>query len=509
MVGASARTLGAAVAMLGLIAGSVAAADAQGEAPVQRRSAGAEKIGLMIFPPLLWRPPAVGDEVERRTLSNGIILYLYPDRTLPLLDLVGFIRGGRLYEPREKAGLARVAASQIRAGGTVSIAPDALNDELESLAASLELSAGDEALEVRLNVLSKHTERGIKLMADVLTRPAFDAGQLELVRGRLLEEVRRRRENPTEFLYKEFAALHYTDSHPLGREPTEASLRNITREDLVGLHRRYVRPDNLMLAAAGDFDKESLVALLEQYLGNWSANGRLSLAAVPAVETTAKPGVYLIDRPIPQSSIAVGHFGVDRTNPDRQAIELMNWLLGGGGFTSRITKRVRSAEGLAYSVGSRFGTDGRQPGLFQVVASTRTDATARAISAMLDEIKRLRDAPVPAPELEAAKEALANSFLFWFADPAQTVRRLMLLEFEGLPPDYYQTLLDRYRAVTSERLQEVARRYLKPDDLAIVVVGDSKTLQGALSPFGSVNRISAAASPTAAAHAPTEGHPHP
>jgi len=487
-VDALTRAFGAAILIAGLIAGS-AAAEEQGAAPVERRSAGAEKIGLMIFPPLLWRPPAVGDEVERRTLSNGIILYLYPDRTLPLLDLVGFIRGGRLYEPREKTGLARVAASQIRAGGTVSIAPDALNDELESLAASLELSAGDEALEVRLNVLSKHTERGIKLMADVLTRPAFDAGQLELVRGRLLEEVRRRRENPTELLYKEFAALHYTDGHPLGREPTEASLRSITRDDLVGFHRRHVRPDNLMLAAAGDFDKESLVALLEQYLGNWSANGRLSLPPVPNVETNPKPGVYLVDRPIPQSSIAIGHFGVDRANPDRQEIELMNQLLGGGGFTSRITKRVRSSEGLAYSVGSRFGTDGRQPGLFQVVALTRTDATARAVAAILDEIKRLRDAPVPVSELDSVKEALTNSFLFWFAEPVQTVRRLMLLEFEGLPLDYYQTLLERYRAVTSDRLQEVARRYVKPDDLAIVVVGDAKALEPALSSFGSIRKI--------------------
>ena len=482
------RTLGAAIVIIGLIAGQ-AAAEEPGAPPVERRSAGAEKIGLMIFPPFLWRPPAVGDEVERRTLSNGIILYLYPDRTLPLLDVVGLIHGGRLYDPGEKAGLARVAASQIRAGGTTSIAADALNEELESLAASLELSAGDEALEVRLNLLSKHTERGVKLMADVLTRPAFDAGQLELARGRFLEELRRRRDNPTELLHKEFAALHYTHRHPLGLEPSETSLRSISREDLIAFHRRYVRPDNLMLAAAGDFDKESLVALLEQSLGNWSANGRSSLPSVPNVETTAKPGVYLIERPIPQSSIAIGHLGIDRANPDRQAIELMNLVLGGGGFASRITKRVRSAEGLAYSVGSRFGTEGRQPGLFQVVALTRTDATARAVAAILEEIKRLRETPVPAAELEAAKEALTNSFLFWFADPTQTVRRLMLLEFEGLPPDYYHTLLDRYRAVTSDRLQQVARRYVKPDDLAIVVVGDAKALAPTLTTFGETRKI--------------------
>jgi predicted Zn-dependent peptidase len=483
------RGLYAAIVIAGVIAAPAAATEDQDPIPIERRSAGAERIGLMIFPPLLWRPPAIGDEVERVTLSNGIVLYLYPDRTLPILDLVGLFRGGRLYDPLGKAGLARVAAAQIRAGGTTSIPPDALNEELESLAVSLELSAGDEAIEVRLNLLSRHTDRGVKLLADVLLRPAFDAGQLELARGRSLEEFRRRRDHPTELLQKEFAALHYTTRHPLGLEPNETSLRNITREDLVAFHERFIRPDNLILAAAGDFDKEALVALLEEALGAWPGSGRPTLPPVPAVQTTARPGVYLIDRPIPQSSIAIGHFGVDRTNPDRQAIELMNYLLGGGGFTSRITRRVRSAEGLAYSVRSRFDTDGPLPGLFQVVALTRTGATSRTVAATLDEIARLRDAPVPASELDAAKEALTNSFQFWFADPTQTVRRLMLLEFEGLPPDYYQTLLGRYQTVTGERLQEVARRYLKPDDLAIIVVGDAKALEPVLSKFGSVQKI--------------------
>jgi len=482
-----------------LVAVQARAAEDQGGPPIERRSGAAERIGLMIFPPLLWSPPAVGLEIERRTLSNGIILYLYQDRTLPLLELVGLFRGGRLYEAAEKSGLAQMATKVIRMGGTASIAPDALNEELESLAASLELSAGDEALEVRLHLLSKHEQRGPQLLADVLRRPAFDPGQLELTRGRLLEGLRRQRDDPRELLNREFAALHYTDRHPLGREPTETTLRGIEREDLLAFHQRFVRPDNLMLAVAGDFDKESLVARLEQLLGGWSVSGSLSLPPIPSVQTAARPGLFLIDKPISQSSVAIGHFGVERTNPDRQAIELMNFLLGGGGFISRMTKRVRVAEGLAYSVGSRFGTDGHQPGLFQVIAFTRTDATAQTIAIVKEEITRLREAPVTGAELELAKEAVANSFLFRFTDPAETVRQLMLLEFEGLPPDYYQTLLARYRAVGPERLHEIARRYLKPEDLAIVVVGDAKALEPTLAPLGPVRKLSP---DTTAARAP-------
>ena len=485
------RASGAAMLIIAVSAAQGRATELQGPAHIDRRSEGAERIGLMIFPPLIWRPPAVGAEVERRTLSNGIILYLNPDRTLPLLDVVGLIRGGRLYEAAEKAGLTGMVASQIRGGGTTGVAADALNEELESLAASLELSASEEAIEVHLNLLSKHAERGLQLLADVLLRPAFEPGQLELAKGRRLEELRRRRDNPSELLHREFAALHYTNQHPLGREPSETTIRAINRDDLIAYHQRFVRPDNLLLAAAGDFDKESLVALLEQAFGGWSASGNLSLPPVPSVETTGKPGVYLLDKPLPQSSIAIGHFGVDRTNPERLAIKLMNQLLGEGAMVTRLGQRVRSAEGLAYSVGSRFGTDGRAPGLFQVVAHTRTDATPRAIAAILEEIKRLRDEPVPGPELETVKEALANSFLFRFADPTETVRRLMLLEFEGLPTDYYQTILDGYRAVTPERLHEVARRYLRPEDLAIVVVGDAKVLEPPLARFGPVKKIPA------------------
>ncbi len=508
------RTLVALLVAGGPTLAEAGAPEDRGAPPVARRSPAAERIGVMIFPPLLWAPPAVGIDVEREVLSNGIVLYLYPDRTLPLLDVIGVFRGGRLYEPPDRAGLARIAASQIRAGGTASTAAGALNEELETLAASLEMLAGDEALEIRLNLLSKHTERGLELLADVLLNPAFDTGQLELARGRLLEELRRRRDDPRELLYKEFAALHYTDRHPLGAEPTAASLTGIKRDDLVAFHRRFIRPDNLILGVAGDFDKESLVELLERVLGAWSVSDSLSLPPIPPVKPAAKPGVTLIDKPVPQSAIALGHFGVDRTNPDREAIELMNLLLGGGGLISRLGKRIRSSEGLAYSVGSRFGTDGREPGLFQVIGSTRTEAAPQTIAAMIEEIKRLREAPVTPTELDTAKDVVANSFVFRFTDPADTIRQLMLLEFMALPRDYYQTLLSRYRALTPERLQEVATRYLRPDDLAIVVVGDAKALEPALARFGPVKKLPggqapATAAPSAAPHGAAPILPHP
>jgi predicted Zn-dependent peptidase len=477
--------------LAGLLAAAMpAGAQDQPTGAVERRSAGAARIGLMIFPPLLWQPPTVGKEVERHTLRNGIVLYLYPDRTLPLLELAGLFRGGRLYEPPDKAGLTRMAASQIRAGGTASMPPDVLNEELETLAASLELSAGLEALEVRLSVLSKASRRGLQLLAEVLQRPAFDRGQVELARGQLLEEVRRRRDDPRDLVLREFAALHYTPEYPLGAEPTEATLQRIARDDLIAFHRRVVRPDNLMLAVAGDFERDSLIAQLEETLGAWVPDGPLRLPEVPPVPAGAPPGVYLIDKPVPQSSIAVGHLGINRTNPDRHTVELLNLLLGGGGFISRITKRVRSAEGLAYSVGSRYETEGPQPGLFHVTAFTRTAATPDAITAILGEIARLRESPVPGPELDTAKEVLSNSFLFRFTDPLETARQLMLLEFQGLPADHYQTLLGRYHAVTPERLLQAARRYLRPDDLAIVVVGDARALEPMLAPFGPLTRRS-------------------
>jgi predicted Zn-dependent peptidase len=201
-------------------------------------------------------------------------------------------------------------------------------------------------------------------------------------------------------------------------------------------------------------------------------------------------GVYIVPRGLAQASLALGHFGIQRTNPDRYAIELMDFILGGSGFTSRIMERVRSEEGLAYSVGTSFPTTSRDISLFRATVQTKNENVPRAVSAILEEMTRIQREPVTPEELERAKEAIINSFVFRFTSRFGTVVQLLTLEFDGYPSDYYETLLDRYRSVTPADIQRVARQYLRPDASTIVVVGDATKFESAMASFGPVHRLS-------------------
>lgn len=462
------------------------------EAPagrMARHSRGFELVERMRFPPLTLTIPEVGREVERRVLPNGMVLFVMEDRTLPTLDISAVIRAGTIYEAPAEVALAQFAGGLLRTGGTASLKPDALNEELEFMAASIETGIGTESGSASLSALAKDADRALELFAEILMRPAFDPEQVEAARGRWIEDLRRIKDTPTRLLGREFARAMYTEEHPLGRQVTEDRARAIRREDLFAFHRRYFRPNNVMMAVVGDFAKEEMIAKVAQAFAAWEP-GTVDLPPTPKAKADRPPGIYLVDRPIPQASVALGHFGIDRWNPDRYAIEVMDYILGASGFTSRITERVRSDEGLAYSVSTNFPTNTRDLGVFRATVQTRNDRVHRAIAAIREEIRKMQAAPVSPAELRAAQEAYINSFVFRFTSPLGNVVRLMMLEYDGYPPDHYKTLLDRYRAVTREDIHRVANQYLRPEAMTIVVVGDASRFEQPLDALGPVTRLS-------------------
>jgi zinc protease len=252
---------------------------------------------------------------------------------------------------------------------------------------------------------------------------------------------------------------------------------------------RFVRPDNMFLAVVGDFSVDELAAKVQARLGDWNASGPVNLPTMPAVEPRFERGVYVLSRNLTQSNVVLGHFGIRRSNPDRYAIQIMDMILGGGGFTSRIMERVRTEEGLAYSVFSAFPTTTRDVSLFRVTVQTKNENVSRAVATILEEMSRMRDTPVTEAELEGAKEALINSFVFRFTSRFSVVTQLLTLELDDYPPDYLDTLLDRYRAVTREDVQRVARQYLRPDATTILIVGDGERFEAGLPAFGPVRRL--------------------
>jgi predicted Zn-dependent peptidase len=443
----------------------------------------------MTFPPLQAHIPRLGREVERRVLPNGIVLFLASDRSLPTLDVTAVFRAGSHYEDPGRPGVALLTASQLRSGGTAARSYAAMNEELEYLAVSIEAAASTESLSVSLQALRKDADQAMRLLAEMLLQPAFDPIPLQTAQGRIVEDLRRVLENPGRLAAREFSRRTYTDAHPLGRPLTAAQVSAVRREDLADHYRRFVRPDNLLIAATGDFSLDELEAIVRAHLGGWQADSPLRLPPLPTVGTQTERAVYVLPRPLTQATVLLGHFGVSRSNPDRYALDLMDSILGGSGFTSRITDRVRTDEGLAYSAWASFPTSTRDLSLYRASVQTKNENVPRAIRAILEEMERLQREPVTPAELTRAKEAVANSFIFRFPNRSSVVQQLLMLEFDDEPADFYTTLLERYARVTVEDIQRVARRYLQPDRTTVLVVGDVAPFEADLAAFGPVHRI--------------------
>jgi predicted Zn-dependent peptidase len=441
----------------------------------------------LTFEPIEFKPPVP----EKRMLSNGMTLYLLEDHELPLFNINGLIKTGDIYDPAGKVGLSSIFATVMRTGGTVSREPDALNEELESMAASVEVGMSREYGTINLSTLAEDIEKGLEIFADVLRNPAFREDKLELRKQQSVERIRRRNDNPIQLGWRNFSALLYGTDHPFGWYTEIEGIESITADDLKAFHAKYYHPDNMMLAITGDFDTETLIAQLEKVFEGWES-ADIVFPDVPTVDPTPKPSVNYIFKDLPQSVMLIGHFGIKRTPdfPDYFALRVMNDILGEGGFTSRLMREVREKHGLAYMVGSMMQTTYyTNPGEWFAYSQTRTDKTAEAISLIIDVVKGLRDTPVPDAELQRTKDSLINSFVFGFESSAQIAFQQMMLAYRGYDPDFLETYTDNIAKVTAEDVQAVAQKYLHPDALTIVTVGNKANFDRSLDEFGMVNEI--------------------
>lgn len=453
--------------------------------PVQ--SEGSKIIEAFDFGEIELSIPEVGVDVERIVMDNGIILYLYEDHTLPLFSLYTAIRCGGIFDPIEKNGLSGIVGKVMRTGGTESVSGDSLNMLLEYVGGSLETSIGSEKGSASLSLLSKDIDLGLKLYADLLRHPAFPQDKIDLAREELRNSIRRRNDRPRDVVARYFSNTIYGD-HPYGRMLEWETVRSITREDLMDYHRRFFVPNNIMIGIAGDFDRDDIIKKLEQYLGDWKKSDA-AFPEYPGLPLEYHPGVYQIKKDINQAYIRIGHLGIRRDNPARYAINLLDYILGAGSFTSRLTSTVRSDEGLAYSVGSSFDTGRRDYSAFYAYCQTKSSTAYKAISLIAEEIKKIRSGGVTETELEEARETTINRFIFTFDSPGKIVQNLMSLEYNGYPLDYYKHYLDYYRSLTAEDIKEAANKYLKPDSLSFIVVGNPDTYENSLDEFGPITNI--------------------
>lgn len=454
-----------------------------------KHSAGWQEVMKLKGGPVDPKFPKVGEGIERHVLDNGLVVYLSEDRALPLVRLDLTFRGGERYESDAEWGVASFAGGQMRDGGTEKMKPEALDDRLAFLAASISTSMGDETGSASLDVLTKDFDEGLSLFSEVVLRPGFDEERFQLSKQRRVFQIEHRNDNPGQIVRREFDKLLYGEKHPRGREMTVRQVEAITRDHLAKAHKRFVRPNQSVLVAVGDFSSKEMLEKIRTAFGGWEKGE--PLPPLPAaVDFTPKPGVYLVDKKVNQSNILVGHIGINRDNPDRFAVSLMNDVLGGGSFSSRITERVRSDEGLAYSANSSYAVGGREVGTFQASVQTKTESTGKAIALLLDEIKKIREAgSLSKNEFDTARESTLFSYVFRFENRMGNVSRLARYELDGRPMDTDRIEFDGYSKVTPAAVEAAAKTYLRPDALTILVVGDAEAIGDSLAAFGPVTRI--------------------
>jgi zinc protease len=442
----------------------------------------------MTFPPVEFAPP----DPARIVLENGMVVYLLEDHELPLVNVSAMIRTGGWLEPAGKVGLAALTGSVMRTGGGGGMSAERVDEELEQFAIDVNMSMGRQSGFASLDVLSKDLERGFKIFAGLLRQPAFEAGRLELAKLQAIEGVRRRQDSPGSIVGREFLKQLYGPEHPSARESTAESIKGITRDDVVGFHRRTIHPNGIILGVTGDFKQADMIALLRATLGDWEKGDVPRLNIVDARERTGPSIVRFVKKETSQTHLRIGHLTIKEDDSDYVPLAIANDILGGSSFRSRLFNDVRTKRGLAYSVGSRLNVGMHDQGVWLMRAETKLPSTQEVITRFVANMERMRTELVTDQELAEAKEAYVNSFVFSFASPSAIVGRFVELEYDGLPKDFLQQLRTRVIALKKEDILRAAKKHFHPNRLTIVAVGSGETLPKLLSNFGEVKEITLA-----------------
>ena len=430
------------------------------------------------FAPLEFQVP----KIDQVLLDNGIHVYLLEDPELPLVEVTAMIGAGSIADPVEKDGRSGLFAGLLQDGGAGGRGPMEFEEYLESLAIDFGVATGAYVTTIDLSLLAEDVDAGLAILDDVLRRPRFDANRLELLRMQNLESIRRQDDNPGSVAGRALSKAIYAD-HPFGRAATVESVSAISRDDMVTFHQRHFVPDNLWLAISGAFDREEMLDKLEAQFGDWkSVDYRKQ--PLPILRASFEPAAWIAEKDIPQTTIRLGHIGVSKDSPDLHAVRVMNFILGGGGFNSRLLREIRSNRGLAYSTYSYFQVGRKLPGPFIAGSETKSASTMEVVRLMLAEMERIRTEPVSAEELALAKESRINSFVFAFTNSHQILTQQVRLDYFNYPEDYLQSYRDKIAALTRDDILRAAQKYLQPDKLAIVLLGKSSDFDAPLVSLG-------------------------
>lgn len=434
----------------------------------------------LVYPKFTYQPPSAKE--LRTVLKSGPVAWVAEDRELPLVSITVTLRGGTYLSPPGKEGLAELAGYLLARGGTKTKTAEQLEERLAFLAAQLNSSWGADRGSVSLNLLAKDLDEGLAILREVLTEPRFQEDKLALRKDQLLNDMKSRNDDSADIEARERGFLAFGEAYYTNRFTTKASLEAITREDLAAFQRKWVDPKNVVVSAAGDFGKgvsrAQMIAKLDALFAKWPYKGEAA-PPVPKPDHAMTPGLFVVDKDVNQGRVSVMLPALSRDDPDYDAALVMNDILGGGGFTSRITNRVRSDEGLAYSAGSGLLGGVWFPGTFRASFQSKARTCAYATRIVLEEMGKVRDAEVTDEELQTAKSSFVETLSRRFATKAQTLGVFVDEELTGRfarEPEYYRGYAARYEKVTKADVQRIARRLLATDRVTILAVGKKADL---------------------------------
>lgn len=419
---------------------------------------------------------------------NGITFYLVEDNEVPLINMNTIIKAGSWMQPMDKIGLTSITGEVMRSGGTVNFPADELNELLESRAASMETSFGLTSGNARMSVLKEDFDELLPVFIELLTSPAFPEDKLDLAKTQRRSAISRRNDSPAGIAGREFQNLIYGRQTVFSNTLEYDHLNNIELDDLKAFHQSAVNANNLLVGIVGDFSVDEIRPLLEEAFGQIE-QGEPNEFDFPEIDYTFESTINFIPRDdMNQSIIRMGHIGGLRDNPDYAALQVMNQVLSGG-FSGRLMQEVRTRLGLAYSVGGSYGSSVLYEGQFFSGLSTAGETTAQAIEATMGEIRRLQDELVPQSELDDTRERFLNSLVFRNESRSAALNQQINNAYLGLPFDAFEQYVEEVRKVTPEDIQRVAREYLRPDAMHILVVGNPDIVGDQLDAFGDVREI--------------------
>lgn len=426
------------------------------------------------YPPLSFDVPSA--EKLKEQLDNQTPVYISEDRLLPLISVRAYFKGGQYMEPEDKAGLADLTGEVWRTGGAGDLDPNALDEEIDFLAASISTSVGPVTGSISLNLLAKDLDRGLELMMDVLLRPQFDQSRLDKAKEDFLASMKRRNDDTSDIESREWNRLIYGEDHWLNHLPTQGSIGGITREDLIAFHQRITNPANMIIAVAGDFDRASMLAKLNATFGKLEAREE-ALPAIPQPAAQPAPGIYIVNKEdVNQGRVSIGHIGLKQPVEEEFDLGIANDILGGSGFTSWVMSRVRSDEGLAYSAGTSFGIGNTIPGTFRAYFQTKSASCARAAQLTIDLIKKMRIEGPSEAELATSSASFIQTFPNRFQSALQTVGLYAMDDLFERPHEYWVSYRDRVRQVTVQSSKDAADKYIHPDDFIVLIVGNAEEI---------------------------------